>query len=160
MICDKLFFKLAAHIWNTWHKLVLMFFCVFHWSVGILLTVCLYGHFAENKYDFLPASVNLLAEALKLIFCLIMSVRVIVRGNHWRHTTVSLCLCVMVRYVYFLFLPLSSEGRSYRELGCSSSTSFLSSLKWAVPAFLYFLDNLIIFYVMTYLQPVSEDLNI
>lgn len=79
---------------------------------------------AENKYDFHPASVNLLAEALKLVFCLIMSVRVIVR-----------------------------EGRSCRDLGFSSTTSLLVSFKWAIPAFLYFLDNIIIFYVMTYLQP-------
>ncbi|KAM6987050.1 UDP-sugar transporter protein SLC35A5 [Aplochiton taeniatus] len=79
---------------------------------------------SENKYDFLPASVNLLAECIKLLFCLVMSIRVIVR-----------------------------EGRSCRELGCSNGPAFLNFLKWSVPAFLYFLDNLIIFYVMTYLQP-------
>ncbi|XP_029968657.1 UDP-sugar transporter protein SLC35A5 [Salarias fasciatus] len=80
---------------------------------------------AKDKYDFHPAFVNLMAEALKLLFCLVMSARVLVR-----------------------------EGRSCRELGWTSSTSFLASLKWMVPAFLYFLDNLISFDVMTYLQPV------
>lgn len=60
-----------------------------------------------------------MAEAIKLVFCLVMSVRVVIR-----------------------------DGRSYKDLG-----SFLSYLKWSVPAFLYFLDNLIIFYVMTYLEP-------
>lgn len=79
---------------------------------------------AKNNYDFHPAFVNLMAEALKLLFCLVMSVRVVVR-----------------------------EGRSCRELGWSSSNSFLASLKWTVPAFLYFLDNLISFDVMIYLQP-------
>ncbi|XP_028847817.1 UDP-sugar transporter protein SLC35A5 isoform X1 [Denticeps clupeoides] len=78
----------------------------------------------ENQYDFLPASVNLLAEAIKLVVCLVMSARVLIR-----------------------------DGRSYKDLGCSSG-SFLSCIKWSVPAFLYFLDNLIIFYVLTYLQPV------
>ncbi|XP_061082893.1 UDP-sugar transporter protein SLC35A5 isoform X1 [Conger conger] len=79
---------------------------------------------AEDKYDYLPASVNLFAEAIKLVFCLLMSLRVMIQ-----------------------------EGRSYKEWGCTSCTAFLSYMKWSIPAFLYFLDNMIIFYVLTYLQP-------
>ncbi|KAG7260158.1 hypothetical protein CRUP_020889 [Coryphaenoides rupestris] len=69
-------------------------------------------------------AVNFLAEAIKLLFCVAMSLRVVVR-----------------------------EGRSWAELGCSRGPHLLGFLKWSVPAFLYFLDNLIVFYVMTYLQP-------
>ncbi|KAJ8253050.1 hypothetical protein GJAV_G00208580 [Gymnothorax javanicus] len=79
---------------------------------------------SENKYDYLPASVNLFAEAIKLVFCLVMSLRVMIQ-----------------------------DGHSYKDWGSCSCSAFLSYMKWSVPAFLYFLDNLIIFYILTYLQP-------
>uniref|UniRef100_W5M0X1 Solute carrier family 35 member A5 n=1 Tax=Lepisosteus oculatus TaxID=7918 RepID=W5M0X1_LEPOC len=79
---------------------------------------------AEDKYDYLPASVNLCAEGVKLVFCLGMALRVMIR-----------------------------EGHSYKDWGCSSCGDFLYFMKWSVPAFLYFIDNLVIFYVLSYLQP-------
>ncbi|XP_004675515.1 PREDICTED: probable UDP-sugar transporter protein SLC35A5 [Condylura cristata] len=78
----------------------------------------------ENKYDYLPTTVNVFSELVKFIFCVLVSFWVIKKDHQSR------CL----------------KCTSWKEL-----TNFI---KWSVPAFLYFLDNLIVFYVLSYLQPV------
>ncbi|XP_025231951.1 probable UDP-sugar transporter protein SLC35A5 isoform X2 [Papio anubis] len=77
----------------------------------------------ENKYDYLPTSVNVCSELVKLVFCVLVSVCVIKKD----HQSTNL------------------KYASWKE--------FSNFMKWSIPAFLYFLDNLIVFYVLSYLQP-------
>ena len=78
----------------------------------------------ENKYDYLPTTVNVCSELVKLVFCALVS-----------------------------FWVLKKEDHQNRKLSCGSWKEFFNFMKWSIPAFLYFLDNLIVFYVLSYLQP-------
>lgn len=61
-------------------------------------------------------------------------------------------ICLLLCMIHIL---LSSDDHQSRHLRCTSWKEFSSFMKWSIPAFLYFLDNLIVFYVLSYLQPVS-----
>lgn len=78
----------------------------------------------DNKYDYLPTSVNVCSELVKVVFCVLVSFWVIKKGDHQN-----------------------------RRLKWTSGKEFSNFMKWSIPAFLYFLDNLIVFYVLSYLQP-------
>ncbi|XP_061484281.1 UDP-sugar transporter protein SLC35A5 [Rhineura floridana] len=78
----------------------------------------------DNRYDYLPATVNVCSELVKLVLCLVVALWVTRKG-----------------------------GCSHSGFGCSSWRQLCSYIKWSIPAFLYFLDNLIVFYVLSYLQP-------
>ncbi|NWI10517.1 S35A5 protein, partial [Crypturellus soui] len=78
----------------------------------------------DNKYDYLPTTVNMCSEVVKLVLCVILALWV-----------------------------KKKEGCSDHHFECLSWKNFCNSMKWSIPAFLYFLDNLIVFGVLSYLQP-------
>lgn len=78
----------------------------------------------DNKYDYLPTTVNICSEVVKLFLCVVLALWV-----------------------------KKKEGCLDHPFGCLSWKNFCNSMKWSIPAFLYFLDNLIVFYVLSYLQP-------
>lgn len=78
----------------------------------------------DNKYDYLPTTVNICSEVVKLVLCVVLALWV-----------------------------KKKEGCLDHPFECLSWKNFCNSMKWSIPAFLYFLDNLIVFYVLSYLQP-------
>ncbi|NWH52499.1 S35A5 protein, partial [Fregata magnificens] len=78
----------------------------------------------ENKYDYLPTTVNICSEVVKLVLCVVLALWV-----------------------------KKKKGCLDHPFECLSWKNFCNSMKWSIPAFLYFLDNLIVFYVLSYLQP-------
>ncbi|XP_014734120.1 PREDICTED: probable UDP-sugar transporter protein SLC35A5 isoform X2 [Sturnus vulgaris] len=79
----------------------------------------------DNKYDYLPTTVNMCSEVVKLVLCVMLA--------FWNRKKEKGCMDHL------------SE--------CFSWKNVCNSMKWSIPAFLYFLDNLIVFYVLSYLQP-------
>ncbi|NWI97668.1 S35A5 protein, partial [Pitta sordida] len=79
----------------------------------------------DNTYDYLPTTVNMCSEVVKLVLCVVLAL--------WNRKKEKSCV--------------------HHPFECLSKKNVCDSMKWSVPAFLYFLDNLIVFYVLSYLQP-------
>ncbi|XP_068125922.1 UDP-sugar transporter protein SLC35A5 isoform X1 [Hyperolius riggenbachi] len=76
------------------------------------------------------------------------------------HTLLLGCTFVTLGTSRILLVKFSAneERRQVRCCLCFTWRETCQFMKWAVPAFLYFLDNLIFFYVLAYLQPAMAAL--
>lgn len=78
----------------------------------------------DHKYDYLPVTVNVCAEAVKLVVCLSIMLKLEMSGK-----------------------PMFKEFIQFSWPEC------LKFFKWSIPGLLYFFDNLIGFSVMTFFEP-------
>ncbi|XP_019634877.1 PREDICTED: probable UDP-sugar transporter protein SLC35A5 isoform X2 [Branchiostoma belcheri] len=97
------------------------------WFITLGVLKILLMKFSENDhggYDYLPVTVSVCAELLKLFVC----------GT----------IAIWVKY---------TEEGSFKDKFVITRHEVLSLLRWAVPGLLYFLDNLMQFYIITYFHP-------
>ncbi|XP_078693866.1 UDP-sugar transporter protein SLC35A5-like [Branchiostoma floridae x Branchiostoma belcheri] len=97
------------------------------WFITLGVLKILLMKFSENDnggYDYLPVTVSVCAELLKLFVC----------GT----------IAIWVKY---------TEEGSFKDKFVITRHEVLGLLRWAVPGLLYFLDNLMQFYIITYFHP-------
>ncbi|XP_035693096.1 probable UDP-sugar transporter protein SLC35A5 [Branchiostoma floridae] len=97
------------------------------WFISLGVLKILFMKFSANEdggYDYLPVTVSVCAEFLKLLVC----------GT----------IAIWVKY---------TEEGSFKDKFAITRHDMLGLLRWAVPGLLYFMDNLMQFYVITFFHP-------
>ncbi|CAH1244852.1 SLC35A5 [Branchiostoma lanceolatum] len=97
------------------------------WFITLGVLKILLMKFSENDnggYDYLPVTVNVCAELLKLLVC----------GT----------IAIWVKY---------TEEGSFKDKFTITRHDMLGLLRWSVPGLLYFMDNLLQFYIITFFHP-------
>eukprot|EP00058_Branchiostoma_floridae_P007907 XP_002593395.1 hypothetical protein BRAFLDRAFT_70836 [Branchiostoma floridae] len=97
------------------------------WFISLGVLKILFMKFSANEdggYDYLPVTVSVCAEFLKLLVC----------GT----------IAIWVKY---------TEEGSFKDKFAITRHDVFGLLRWAVPGLLYFMDNLMQFYVITFFHP-------
>ncbi|XP_032236903.2 probable UDP-sugar transporter protein SLC35A5 [Nematostella vectensis] len=84
----------------------------------------------DGGYDYLPVTVNVMAEFIKFVFCLSIS----------------------------FYILLYKEGKRRKDIISFAGIQWLQLFKWSVPGLLYFFDNLLGFYILVNLSPAVYSL--
>ncbi|CAH1786530.1 unnamed protein product [Owenia fusiformis] len=78
----------------------------------------------DGQYDYMPVTVNVCAEFIKLTVCLLLTAKLARKDK-------SVCI---------------------QSISCNRA-GILDLLKWSIPGAFYFVDNLLAFYIIKYFQP-------